>query len=730
MKLTHIEISGFGGIADKLFVPLDADVIILAGSNGFGKTTMCDAIAWALTGSHPRGADPRSLYSRSGETYVRVGLASGAGESVSVIRTISDPNESRTEHLSSALTVDLGGKPLRGSKATEWLASAILHEGASGDDWAVDSGLFQSVYMQQESLRDFLSRVSDSERFMALSRMVGAGALSELVSAFDTAKTAWTRATNKLEQEIEPLRIRLSQAVSAREVLTSQRERLRSGDFSLKWSSWLSRVIDVTGGKGATHAEGMPVQGDAYVSLTQGLDALRGEAARLRRREESLTAVAADLRIPVADAAHVKEERQAQEELTARLEKLRELEAQYESADAALEAARLESSKLRAQRDELAVMAEIALRHVGDRCPTCGQTVNEADFRERALALVAARTSATEDPGLSAATERRASLERQLSDARGTVKRLTAVVQEASDRQSLRVAARARLNQRLSDLGITSASAGDDQARVARVVADALGDVTARLAQVTDLIAEGDGLSTLLAGEASEARLEQAAADVRKLEAQLGASERDLEARRRTGTRAEIILNALRADADAFVASRLREIQPILDQLYSAIDPHPTFRNLWLETHLHYGKPRLDPRLRDDATDVTVQEPGKTLSTSQANALAVALFLAFNLGLAPTRLQTLIMDDPLQNLDDVHLLGLVDLLRRVSPYRQLLITTHDDSFARLLARKLRPVGEGRVGVVLRIVSWDRSGPRVAVESLPKDSQPLKIALAG
>lgn len=40
--------------------------------------------------------------------------------------------------------------------------------------------------------------------------------------------------------------------------------------------------------------------------------------------------------------------------------------------------------------------------------------------------------------------------------------------------------------------------------------------------------------------------------------------------------------------------------------------------------------------MRDVADNVQVNDPGRTLSTSQVNALAVALFLAFNLGLGTT----------------------------------------------------------------------------------------------
>jgi wobble nucleotide-excising tRNase len=183
----------------------------------------------------------------------------------------------------------------------------------------------------------------------------------------------------------------------------------------------------------------------------------------------------------------------------------------------------------------------------------------------------------------------------------------------------------------------------------------------------------------------------------------------------------------MKRDSEAFLTGRLEDIQPVMDQLYSAIDPHPTFRSVRLAVTSWYGKNRLAAVIRDETDGIDVVEPGNVLSTSQANALAVTLFLGFNLGLNSTSLETLVLDDPLQNLDDVHLLGLVDLLRRISPYRQLLITTHDNSFATLLGRKMRPLSEGQRLVMVRLTKWDRAGPTVDVQALEADPQPLKLA---
>jgi DNA repair exonuclease SbcCD ATPase subunit len=88
-------------------------------------------------------------------------------------------------------------------------------------------------------------------------------------------------------------------------------------------------------------------------------------------------------------------------------------------------------------------------------------------------------------------------------------------------------------------------------------------------------------------------------------------------------------------------------------------------------------------------------------------------------------LQVVALDDPLQSLDTVNLLGLADLLRRVKASRQVIISTHDDRLMELLSRKLRPMSGDRTRVVT-LDAWSRSGPIVEQIDVEPDSAPLKL----
>jgi energy-coupling factor transporter ATP-binding protein EcfA2 len=129
----------------------------------------------------------------------------------------------------------------------------------------------------------------------------------------------------------------------------------------------------------------------------------------------------------------------------------------------------------------------------------------------------------------------------------------------------------------------------------------------------------------------------------------------------------------------------------------------------------------------DPHADLSSDSPKTVLSSSQLNALAVSVFLALNLGVPSLPMRAVMLDDPLQSLDDVNLLGLIDLLRRTKDQRQLLVSTHDVRFGRLLARKLRPVTEGHRTRVIALSAWGPDGPTVRQDDALRDPERLRIA---
>jgi hypothetical protein len=378
-------------------------------------------------------------------------------------------------------------------------------------------------------------------------------------------------------------------------------------------------------------------------------------------------------------------------------------------------------------------MATILLRHVSDDCSACGQAVNQQEYRARLQGFAAE----SQDAGQRAAVElQRQQLEDAGERSREASTRLSSLHDQRrmlEQQQASALAAREHREKRLREvLGMLPNDGTElphDHDAGLSLIERELKSLSDRRDHISRAIEAGRQFEAAASLEASRARHGRITNELVTLLATLATKEQDVEARKQTNEVATKLLEGVKTDAENFVAERLSQLRPLLSQFYAAIDPHPTFRSVEIATRQFGGKHRLTPLLRDDDVQVEVSDPGDTLSTSQANALAVSLFLAFNLGFAPTHMKALVLDDPLQNLDDVHLLGLVDLLRKILPFRQMIITTHDHAFAALLARKLRPVTEGARTTYVRFTKWDRSGPGVEQWDIPAEPNPLKLVPA-
>jgi len=159
------------------------------------------------------------------------------------------------------------------------------------------------------------------------------------------------------------------------------------------------------------------------------------------------------------------------------------------------------------------------------------------------------------------------------------------------------------------------------------------------------------------------------------------------------------------------------------------MDPHPAFTDVSLSTSYRGGHGRVQPFVADPTAGLKEHDPYTLFSSSQLNALAVSLFLGLNLGTATAPLQVVMLDDPLQSLDDVNLLGLVDTLRRTKALRQLLVSTHERRLAHLIQRKLRPVGNDGRTRVLSFSDWSESGPVVETDEVRNEPEQFRVAAA-
>ncbi|WP_454053927.1 ATP-binding protein [Clostridium sp. Marseille-Q7071] len=76
-----------------------------------------------------------------------------------------------------------------------------------------------------------------------------------------------------------------------------------------------------------------------------------------------------------------------------------------------------------------------------------------------------------------------------------------------------------------------------------------------------------------------------------------------------------------------------------------------------------------------------------TLSSAQSNILALSVFLTSNKINIINNFEIIGLDDPFQNMDDINIYSLIDILCDLMESKQVLVSTHDNSFVNLLVSK-------------------------------------------
>ena len=200
MRIKSIDISGFRAFRDSHQFDLDGDIVLVIGVNGQGKTSLFDAIHWAITGEISRLNQPDSvvsLYSPSGEARVHVTLASDDGRLLEVTRHLDGEQDN--------LLVSEGDETFSGQDAEQELLRRLWPDGlAAGESRAaLRSALERGVYLQQDVLTDFLTADTAQDRFSAISELIGAGRTTEFQSALERSRRAWTRVTTRRSSEMD-----------------------------------------------------------------------------------------------------------------------------------------------------------------------------------------------------------------------------------------------------------------------------------------------------------------------------------------------------------------------------------------------------------------------------------------------------------------------------------------------------------------------------------------------
>lgn len=640
MRISFVELAGFRGFKEKTRLEFSSGFVVLTGRNGTGKSTVFDAIDFALTGTidkfagkHAKGGglDSHIWWVGDGtalEYHVKIGFQDGEGQEVIVTRSRDKGIEPTMEAVASALC-----------------------KGRVVGDWS--RTLMQTTLIRDETLASLSMDLPEQARFEAVKTAIGgltgpdhSGRTAELLTAAKSAKATQDEKVTQIQADLGRALSSLTEARSVAE---------RQPDVSAAEQAILRLAPDLADDVTADRAEQLRRRMAERKQATQTITDLIDRAEKLSAEANYFASNEGQTAIADAQA------------------KVSALEASSETARLAFDTA---TSAVAAEQDTDRFAAHmIALLSHGEEiglieghCPLCDAIRSDGQFAN-AIGAARARLSsrgeaAVRAQGILRSAKSTLEVQRQELDAAG--QQLTSL----TDRKMRSVREIAEIDATLSRYGLGVVTSDP---KAVREFSLRYQEDTAELEHALFLLEASsayDRVSTL------ETRIGQLRSAVDAEINRAITAERAVEAARQ-------IDNAAKSVANQILTEQFDTVMPLLKELYQRLRPHTDWREI--ETDFG-GKVRA-------SLNFTVGEgrnPQFLFSSGQRRAAGLAFLLAIHLSRPWSNLQSLLLDDPVQHIDDYRALNLVEVLSAIRRLgRQIVVAVEDPALADLLCRRLR-----------------------------------------
>jgi exonuclease SbcC len=458
MRPTRLELTGFGSFREPTTVDLvDADLFVLVGPTGAGKSTIIDALVFALYGSVPRYDDRRLVAPviNQGRVEAKARLdfvVDGTGyTAVRVVRrtaTGASTKEARLERWDPATGPDGHTTTLAGNEKelTEQVERVL---GLTFDHFTrcvvLPQGAFaQFLHARSKDRQDLLVDLLGVEVYRRVGRR-----------ARDRAKQATTRVEHTRSRLDGELAGATADALAAAAARVAQLEDLhrRVADAQPELEQLRERGVELRAAATAAAARVQLLDGlaqpddvDALAVRLRDAERARADALAGVEKAEQQRQAAEDARGALPDGAAVAELTRLVAERDARASQLApagtaraEAEQEQQRAEAALVRARGELTDAQTARERVR-QADLARTlaqglDAGDDCPVCARPLDHAPDHGDATDLQAAeRAGATADGQARRASEAAQRADRELARRQAAHEQAVAVHDELAAR--------------------------------------------------------------------------------------------------------------------------------------------------------------------------------------------------------------------------------------------------------------------------------------------------------
>lgn len=707
MRLSRIEISGFRGVRDPIDLRLPSGFTVISGRNGSGKSTFCDAIEYVFTGDIRRESD----YSENQESYTDYIRWRGKGEPPdgTYVRLHVQEEDGHKivleRELGKPLVVRRGiggdGAPENAIKnAEEEVKSRLCDPGQAPDSPL--RRLCATSIIRDERITDLSVEAGERDRYKFVRRALGTDVFADSVECAKGLRNKLREKVGELEGQLERHETEVNRLQSEIDAARDDAEDIESVEKSVEF------VRDRL-------AESGRLDVDEEISMTELATRARKLVIHLREQANKLSQALTDfneLRDRIERYQEGGDAAQRLEELSSEIEEIQDQIEQVGAQKEELEASLDDFKKQQPDSTNLAELhrigEEVGLTEEGE-CPLCGESHTPDEFEARLRQLRGAVDDIIDQ--IDDLNDQIDQKTKQLSTLRDQKKDLENEREELQDERASLISQLNSVRERVDDVlkAEESVEHGEKHATGSREIQQEIPDLDSD--ELEREINERRRLRTQLDEKVSDVEASLALEKIERLQSSLDEErqkrEKVQEKLRHTRERAEQadkVRKRIESEEGQVHKDRIEKLAPLLTELYSRLRPHVDWKNL--ETKVR-GDIQLYLRF-----DVDDKNPSLFFSSGQRRAVGLAFLLAVHLGCTWSRLNTLVLDDPVQHIDDFRALQLTEVLSAIRRSgRQMIVTVEDEALARLLRRRLRS-SEAEEGQHVQMAYDSRSGARI------------------
>jgi chromosome segregation protein len=671
MKLAFVEMAGFRGFREKVRLDFPEGFCVLTGRNGVGKSTAFDALEFALTGTIGKFVVKEAK--GGGLEHHTWWVGDGVAEEQYVKICFRDGNEehivlrSRERGLETSLSV---------------LASKLCLGGLSKQNWS--EILMQTSLIRDETIAALSLDLPEQARFAAVRTAIGNLTGRDHSSRTKNVLNAALGMKEERERALAAAQADLGRALTGLTEANSIAE--RQGDLS-KAEALLAGLLPPTSSPSARIdllRKEIVSRKSAHSEMTGALSRtaqLNERLASLRPKSfpdilrESQASLAESRRI-LSEASHAMKAEPRNNEL--------------DSAFTFHLAALLEHGE--------------ALGLQSGHCPLCDASRSEADFASAILKL---------KETLSRQGSTQLSIPTGKARVQSELNKLSSVVREKENE----VGSLERLEQESQALETIWKTNGvnvpiEDVPGLRQYVLE-YQERTAQLEQALFILESSGAHDRIIALTSKVEALRQAVEEAHEL----------LVVANRTVDTAHQIHNANASVANEILTEQFDTVLPLLKELYLRLRPHTD----WREIETDFGG---QVRASLNFT-VGGKNPQFLFSSGQRRAAGISFLLAIHLSRPWCAFDSLLLDDPVQHIDDYRALNLVEVLAAIRRSgRQVIVAVEDAALADVLCRRLRSTTD-QPGVRFELSTKPNGAATISaredIRPLPKNTMALADA---